>query len=93
MLTYLKLSENYLEVDLEVQTVLRIRLDGDITTTVSENKIEYIGTGIRITMNTTPLEWRFEIRTDNMVFNVSYADFPEMPEMLAEIMVNYMANH
>ena len=83
MLTYINLSDNYLVIDLNTETVLRFRLDGDITSTISENKIEYVGTGIRITVNTTPLEWRFEIRTDNMIFKVSYVDFPEMPEVLA----------
>lgn len=69
---------------------MRILLDGDITTRVSENKIEYVGTGLRIIVNTTPLEWRFEIRTDNMLFNVSYVDFPEMPEVLAGLIKRYM---
>ena len=81
MLTYINLSGNYLEIDLNTETVLRFRLDGDITTTTSENKIEYVGTGLRITVNTE--EWKFEIRTDNMIFKVSYVDFPEMPEVLA----------
>ena len=81
MLTYIKLSGNYLEIDLNVETVLRVRLDGDVTTTTNENKIEYVGTGLRITVNTE--EWKFEICTDNMIFKVSYVDFPEMPEVLA----------
>ena len=81
MLTYINLSGNYLEIDLNVETVLRVRLDGDVTTTTNENKIEYVGTGLRITVNTE--EWKFEICTDNMIFKVSYVDFPEMPEVLA----------
>ena len=83
MLTDINLSGNYLEIDLNVETVLRVRLDGDITTTIGENKIEYVGTGLRITVDTTPLNRRFEICTDNMMFKVSYVDFPEMPEVLA----------
>jgi hypothetical protein len=89
MLTDINLSGNYLEIDLNVETVLRVRLDGDITTTTSENKIEYIGTGLRITVDTTPLNRIFEIRTDNMIFKVSYVDFPEMPEVLAGLIAQY----
>jgi hypothetical protein len=89
MLTDINLSGNYLEIDLNVETVLRVRLDGDITTTIGENKIEYVGSGLRITVNTTPLEWKFEIRTDNMIFKVSYVDFPEMPEVLAGLIEEY----
>jgi hypothetical protein len=88
MLSYINLSDNYLEIDLNTETVLRVRLDGDITTTVSEDKIEYVGTGIRITVNTT--EQTFEIHTDTIIFNVSYVDFPEMPEMLAGLIEEYM---
>ena len=92
MLTYLNLSENnFLEIDLNVETVLKVKLDGDITTTRSENKIEYVCSGVKITVNTTPLEWRFEISTDTMTLDVSYVDFPEAPEMLAEIMTTYMS--
>ena len=89
MLTYINLSETYLEIDLNVQTVLKFRLDGDITTTASENSIEYAGTGITITVNTTPLEWRFQVRTDSTMFDVSYVDFPEMPEVLAGLIAQY----
>ena len=98
MLTDLTLSGNYLVININTENIMRILLDGDITTRVSENKIEYVGTGLRIIVNTTPLEWRFEIRTDNifeirtdnMLFNVSYVDFPEMPEVLAGLIKRYM---
>jgi len=90
MLTYLNLSDNYLEIDLNVETVLRIRLNGDITTTIDDTTVEYVGTGLKLIVN--KIDYRFEIRTDNMVFNVSYVDFPEAPEVLAEIMENYMTN-
>jgi hypothetical protein len=92
MLTYLNLSENnFLEIDLNVETVLKVKLDGDITTTRSENNIEYVCSGVKITVNTTPLEWRFEIHTDTITFDVSYVDFPEAPEMLTNIMTTYMS--
>lgn len=85
-------SDNYLEIDINVVTVLRIRLDGDITTTTDGNKIEYTtGSGFRITVNMTPLEWTLQIHSDTMCFNIDYCDFPEMPEVLAEAMTNYMA--
>jgi hypothetical protein len=87
MLTYLKLSDNYLEIDLNVETVLRARLNGNITMTTDDIKVEYVGTGLRIIVDTA--DRTFEIRTDNIVFNVSYVDFPEAPEVLAEIMENY----
>jgi hypothetical protein len=90
MLTYLKLSDNYLEIDLNVETVLRIRLNGDITMTTDDTKVEYVGTDLRLIVN--KIDYRFEIRTDNIVFNVCYVDFPEAPEVLAEIMENYMTN-
>ena len=92
MLTYLKLSEdNFLEIDLNVETVLKVRLDGDITTTTSEDKIEYVAAGVIITVITSPLEWTFEINTENINFNVSYCDFPEIPKMLADIITTYMS--
>lgn len=90
MLTHINLVDNYLEVDLNVETVLKFRIDGDITSTVSENKIQYLGNGITITVNTAPLEWRFEIRTDSTLLDVSYVDFPEMPDILAELIAQYM---
>ena len=91
MLTYISLytsiPENYLIIDLNTETVLRFRLDGDITTTVSEDKIEYVGPGIRITVNMQ--EMRFEVNTESTIFRVSYVDFPEMPEMLAGLIEEY----
>ena len=85
MLTYLKLSDSHLEVDLNCETVLRIRLDGKFTT--DDTNVEYISPGLRITVDKT--DTRFEIRTDTIAFNVSYVDFPDMPERLAEIIDNY----
>jgi hypothetical protein len=91
MLTYLKLSDKYLEVDLNVETVLRIRLHGDITTRTDEEKVEYVGSGLSIIVDKT--DTLFEIHTDKMVFKVSYVDFPDMPEVLAEIIAEYNANY
>jgi len=87
MLTYLKLSENYLEVDLNVETVLRIRVDGKFTNRTDDTKIEYVGTGLRIIVDKKAVT--FEIITDTMALNVSYVDFPDMPEVLSTIVDNY----
>jgi hypothetical protein len=87
MLSYLKLSENYLEVDVNCETVLRIRLNGKFTSVTDESKIEYVGPGLRIIVDKA--DTQFEIRTDNISFNVSYVDFLQMPEMLAGIVDNY----
>lgn len=84
-------ADNYLEIDINVENVLKVKLDGDITNKTSEDKIEYVGTGIKITIITTPLEWRFQILTDTMKFNVSYVDFPEVTEVMAEIIATYMS--
>lgn len=90
MLTCINLSEGkYLDIDLNVQTVMRVLLQGEITSTVTANKIEYTGTGLVITVNTTPLQWTFIIRTTNIMFEVSYVDFPEMPQVLADIIDEY----
>jgi len=86
MLSYLKLSENYLEVDLNCETLLRIRLNGKFTITDGE-KVEYVAPGLIIIVDKEDVQ--FEIHTDTMVFNVSYVDFPDMPERLAGIVDNY----
>lgn len=87
MLTYLKLSENYLEVDLNCETVLRIRLNGAMTTVKYDTKIEYVGSGLKIIVDKEDVQ--FEIHTDNIAFKVNYVDFPDMPEVLAGIVDNY----
>jgi flagellar capping protein FliD len=87
MLTFLKLSDGYLEIDLNVETVFRIRLDGRIKNTSDDTKVEYIGSGLRITVDKT--NTRFEIHTGKTILNVSYVDFPDMPEVLAEIVDSY----
>jgi hypothetical protein len=90
MLSYLNLSENNcLEIDLNVETVLKVFLDGEITITRSENKIEYVDTHITLTLNT--MRNTFEINSDSMRFKVSYVDFPEAPEMLEAIITRYMS--
>jgi hypothetical protein len=90
MLTYLNLSENnFIEIDLNVETVLKVCLDGDITTRRSENKIEYLDTHVTLTVNTT--QKTLEINSESIRFKVSYCDFPEAPEVLAEIMTRYMS--
>ena len=88
MLTYLKLSGNCLEIDLNVETVLKIRLDGDITSTADDTQIEYVGPGLRLILNKA--EYGFQIHTDIISFNVYYGDFPEAPEYLADIIAKYM---
>jgi hypothetical protein len=90
MLTYLNLSsDNFLEIDVNVETLLKVRLDGDITTTKHIGKVEYAASGVRITVITTPLEWMLEIHTDTIRFKDSYCDYPELPEVLAEIIAKY----
>jgi len=89
-LTYVNLSlDNYLEIDVNVETILKIRLDGDISIARDEKKVEYTtGSGIRITVNM--YECMFEIHNESMVFKVSYADFPELPEVMEMIIKKYM---
>jgi len=87
MLTFLKLSDDYLEVDLNCETVLRIRLNAAMTTVKYDTKIEYVGPGLKIIVDKEDVQ--FEIHTDTIAFNVSYVDFPNMPEVLAEIVDSY----
>lgn len=92
MLTYIDLSEdNCLSFDLNTETVLKVSLHGDIKTKIDDNKIEYVGSNLRIIVNTTPLEWTLEINSACIRFKVGYCDFPEAPEVLAEMIQRYMA--
>ena len=92
MLSYVNLSaDSYLEIDLNTETVLRVRLDGDITTTLDDKKIEYTtDSGLRIIVNTDFLDRTFEINSYTIQFKVSYRDFTELPEVLASLMEQYM---
>jgi hypothetical protein len=89
--TDLRLSGNYLEIDIDVENVMKVRLDGDMTSSVSDNKIEYMAGSVKLIVDTTPLNRKFEIQSESVTFKVSYCDFPELPEVLAEIMASYMA--
>lgn len=92
MLTYVNLSaDNYLEFDVCTETLLRVRLDGDITTTTDEKKIEYTtDSGLRIVVNLTPLEWTLEVNSYTINFKASYCDFQDMPEILAGLIASYI---
>jgi len=89
-LTYIKFVDNHLELDVNVETVFKVRLDGDINIRTYDNNIEYStvsGLIITVNMDLNTLE----IHNDSMTFNISYCDFPELPEMLLVCINTYMS--